>query len=137
MARVSHMHVASAGGLVGVVMSLLCGCAANVARIDGSSDEAFQASHAKLMQTLTPLKQVRLGLAEEFIRAAATPPAKQATSGSSRELVPLADVRSELNGMSFDDIVKLSRSKHVTLKVNFVSEPSNNALERTRGQQLR
>jgi len=134
MARVSLMRFAKVCGLAGVVVSLLCGCGADVTRIDGSSDVAFRASHAKLMQALTQPQQVQLVLAEQIIRAAATARPSQVANPGSAELVPLEAVRSELNGMSFNDIVELSRSKHITLKVGFVSEPSNNALERERGQ---
>jgi hypothetical protein len=99
-------------------------------RIDGTSDARFRASHAALVESLTPGERVQLLLAEQIIQAAATPPRDRSSDPTRAHLTPLLAVRSELDGLTFGEILELSRTKKAHLDVGFVTEPSNPRLER-------
>jgi len=114
-------HVGAVFATTMLVLSVAC-CAGSSKRIDGSSPESFIASHTDLMRSLPPGDQTRLVLAETVIRAAATPKPGN-PSPASPGLAPLEEVRAELDGKTFSEILALAKTKKMTVRVGFISEP--------------
>ncbi len=108
--------------VVALFAALLGACATPV-RIDGTSPASFTESHRRLMRSLSLGDQSRLMLAETVIRAAATPTPGAQAPGAVPDMVPLEAVRGELNGRTFDEILQLSKSKGIKVKVGFITQP--------------
>jgi hypothetical protein len=96
-----------------VFVACAVGCA-SVPRIDGRSDAAFDRSHAKLVESLAPSDRLRLMLAEALLlspRGCLTvepiPGDAWMTDALGGQAV-LRTCRTELDGLSFDDILALA-----------------------------
>ena len=112
------------------ILSLRAHSADESLRIDGTTTETFRVSNAALLESLVPADRVQLVLAEQIIQAAASPKKSDdfvPLDPGAANFVPLEAVRLELNGLTYHEILQLSRSKHVKVKVGFITEPSNNA----------
>ena len=102
-----------------VAAVLLIGCAhvppRDALRIDGSTPERFQASWDQLNRSLTPQQQTQLSLA---ILPIALGKYKSATDipGSLQGLGP-QDIRTQVNGLTYDEIIALAQKQPVTLKI--------------------
>ena len=123
--------------------ALLIACsttwAGDTMRVDGTSPTAFAASQKRLMRSLSPGDAALLAASEAMICAAATPkPLKYGPTGLPM-FVPLEAVRSKLNGMTFDEIVRYaeslpppkleaqpSKNSAPKDKVGFFTEPASN-----------
>ena len=99
---------------------LLLGCAhappQDTLRIDGSTPEKFQASWDQLNRSLTPHQQDTLSLA---ILPIALGKYKSATEipSSLKGLGP-QDIRTQVDGMTYDEIIALANRQPITLHVN-------------------
>jgi hypothetical protein len=107
--------------VIALLAALVCACAHDHVRLDGTSPASFAASHRRLVESLSPADQTRLMVAEIVICTAATP--GPVTLGVPPQVVPLEAVRTQLNGKTFKEIVRLSESLHVTVKVGFITKP--------------
>jgi len=107
--------------VVVLIAVLLSACSSDSVRIDGTSPVSFAESHRRLVRSLSLADQTRLMLAETVIRAAATP---EQAPGTRPEIVPLEAVRAELNGKTFDEILQLSKSMDIKVKVGFITQPA-------------
>ena len=93
--------------------SALAGTAcSSVQKIDGSSDAAFDGSHARLVDSLSPEDRLRLTLAEGIVLAPLGCLTTEKIAGQ-RFLTDalggesvLRSCRKELNGMTFEDIMR-------------------------------
>ena len=110
--------------VVVLMAALLSACASDTVRIDGTSPASFAESHRRLMRSLSPADQARLLLAETVIRAAATPKPPAQAPGALPEIVPLEAVRAQLDGKTFDEILQLSNSLDIKVKVGFITQPA-------------
>src|SRR5437763_3131720 len=110
--------------VVVLMAALLTACASDTVRIDGTSPASFAESHRRLMRSLSPADQTRLLLAETLIRAAATPNPTAQAPGALPEIVPLEAVRAQLNGKTLDEILQLSKSLDIKVKVGFITQPA-------------
>ena len=101
-----------------VILMLSCilvvsGCA-SIPRIDGTSDDAFDRSHAKLIESLAPGDRLRLSLAEATVLSPRHCASMKPITGSpllTKVLGGQSDIkgcRRELNGLSFQDIISLA-----------------------------
>src|SRR5262245_56212552 len=107
--------------LVLICAALLGACVTAPLRIDATSPETFAESHSRMMRSLSTADQTRLMLAENIIRVAATP---AQASGSQAEIVPLEAVRTELDRKTFAEILDLSKTKKVNIRVRFITQPT-------------
>jgi len=103
-----------------LTVAWVVGCTTAHVRIDGSSPEAFERTHAKMVSSLSPVDRIKLEAAELMIRGAAGP---KSSDGSSTP-VPLSAIRGELDGKSFEQIWALGgKKKGIIVKVGFITEP--------------
>lgn len=109
--------------IVVLLAALVSACASDAVRIDGTSSVSFAESHRKLVHSLSLADQTKLLLAEAVIRAAATPTRVADAPGTVPEMVPLEAVRGELNGKTFNEILQLSKSRDIEVKVGFITQP--------------
>jgi hypothetical protein len=102
-----------------IVLLLLLGISAckSVPTIDGSSDAAFNRSHARLVQSISPQDRMRLVLAEAIVL---TPlgcvtskpfPGQPFLAKTLDGQANIASCRKELNGLTFKDIMSRAYSK--------------------------
>jgi hypothetical protein len=105
-----------------LTLAWMIGCMKASVRIDGSSPEAFEQTHAKMVRSLSPVDRIKLEAAELMIRGAAG----LKSSDGSLTPVPLSAIRGELDGKSFKEIWALGGTKKgITVKVGFITEPPN------------
>ena len=95
-------------------------------RIDGSSVNAFQRTHAAVVRSLAASEQVRLNLVEASLHSCATTRAQPDHAGALREVVPLEAVRTNSNGMAYLEITKFAADNGCKVKVGFISETASN-----------
>ncbi len=101
--------------VLGLCVLSASACLAAAPTIDGSSDEAFQASHVQLLKSLSPEDRLRLTLAEVIVLAPKPCAAQLEPIPESPELtkvlsgqLSLKACRRELNGMTFAAIMALA-----------------------------
>lgn len=85
--------------------------------MDGSSEMSFRASYARLTRSLSYEDQARLGVAENIIRAAATPAEVLAISRDEEDLVPLETLHKQLDGKNFEEILEAARRTPVSVNL--------------------
>lgn len=78
---------------------------------------AFRASYARLTRSLSYDDQARLGVAENIIRAAATPAAALAVASGDDDLVPLESLREQLDGKNFEEFLQVARRTPVSVNL--------------------
>lgn len=80
-------------------------------KIDGSSDAAFEKSHAVLVESLSPENRLRLSLAEAIVLSPASclkimqSPDQTLLNEAFGGQADLKSCRKELNGLTFKDIM--------------------------------
>jgi hypothetical protein len=91
--------------------ALAASACTSVPKIDGSSDVAFDSSHARLVESLTPEERLRLILAEGIVLAplgclTLEPiPDQQTLTDTLGGQSVLRSCRHELDGMTFESIM--------------------------------
>jgi hypothetical protein len=89
----------------------------SVPTIDGSSDAAFDRSHARLVESISPQDRMRLGLAEAIVLtplgcATSKPvPGQPFLTKTLGGQTNITSCRKELNGLSFKDIMSRAYPK--------------------------
>lgn len=100
-----------------VLVLIASACAATAPKIDGSSEAAFNESHQKLIDSLSPADRMRLTLAEvvylskfECSREKEPIPGQPAlTSVSGGGIMLVVACRKELDGKGFSEIIRLGK----------------------------
>ena len=59
-----------------------------------------------------------------LVLVSATPPQVRGSGQTGAKVVPLLAIRAEVDGLTFAEILALSRAKDVQWKVGFLTEPS-------------
>ncbi len=108
-----HMKLLGSLGLIALTAIVISGCNPTP-KIDGSSEEAFERSHATLVASLSPEDRMRLTLAELVLlspkgclttKPSLGQPFLNDTLGGQADL---SSCRKELHGLTFKDIMALA-----------------------------
>jgi len=118
--------------------ALVSACGAAEPAIDGRSDTAFQASHNRLVGSLTAEDRPRFVLAETIYLAPfgcaehREPLESEYLTKVLGGKISLKACRRELNGKSFKNIMRLAYPPIGKAPAGALSEPPNKSLQRTR-----
>jgi len=119
----SLLHSARAHGL-GVLLLVPVACIAAGVAIDGSTDEAFEQSHAALLAALSPEQRLQFSLAEaayisQFSCSTVSEPipGEPSLTNVLGGMTSLKACRKELDGKTFGDIIAFAEAKRGRTKV--------------------